>query len=405
MVKKMRRGKEMIDLDVLLRRINGVITPKQEKEVNEWLAASKKHREYYQRLSNYSSKSIDSLDMSLVPNTTSAFERRLEDRSTRRIFRKVLRYAAVISLPMIVGATLWLFLPEKVQKPISQIKEKAPICAPKVTTQPVLITSSGKSIELKSQLNRSIEEEGGVKIQNISQERLKYQKDTQKVDQQERYNILRTPSGGDYQLELSDGTIIWLNCESEIRYPVCFKKGKRVVHLKGEAFFDVKQNGHPFIVESNGMSIEVLGTRFNVMAYGDEQTIETTLVKGRVKVTMGHDKEVSELILKPGKQAVYNKKNGALDCREVKTELYTGWLDGYFRFENQSLENVMRRICRWYDIRVRFQSPELRNKVLSGKLYRFDDFAVIVNMLEKTTGFKIAYSSKEIIISKLNKNE
>lgn len=185
---------------------------------------------------------------------------------------------------------------------------------------------------------------------------------------------------------MADGTKVYLNCDSELRYPVNFGERERRVELKGEAFFEVTKNGQPFIVDANDLSVEVLGTKFNLMAYANEESIQTTLVSGKVKVAVkGDDEEnVESIYLEPGKQASWNKLNQTLSCKEVETDLYTSWINGYFRFENQRLEDVMRTISRWYDVKVFYQNPDLKNKRLTGKLYRFEDFSVLANMIEKS---------------------
>lgn len=144
-----------------------------------------------------------------------------------------------------------------------------------------------------------------------------------------------------------------------------------------------------------------MGTRFNVMAYKDEGVIQTTLVSGKVNVNVKDEetKNVRSLMLEPGKQASWNKETGALESKTVETELYTSWVNGYFRFEDQRLEDLMRNISRWYDVKIFYQNPTLKDKRLTGKLYRFSDFNVIANMLEKISGAEVKLNKNTIMIS------
>ena len=310
-------------------------------------------------------------------------------------FRKILSYAAVIVLPIMLAASVLLLGDYGLGDQVAQVNSS--IIKDVIQNQASLITSTGKTYNLESGVEQAIDVEQGVTIRKYLKAGLKY--DNKKAVEGKKlvFNTLKTAKGGEYQLELADGTTVYLNCDSELRYPVNFGGGERRVELKGEAFFEVTKNGQPFIVDVNDVSIEVLGTKFNVMAYANEASVQTTLVSGKVKVVAGDDKTKS-LFLKPGNQAVWNKLSGNLVCKDVQTELYTSWVDGYFRFENQRLEDIMRTISRWYDVKVFYQNPDLKNKRLTGKLYRFEDFSVLANMIEKISGAKVDENNKAVII-------
>ena len=146
--------------------------------------------------------------------------------------------------------------------------------------------------------------------------------------------------------------------------------------------------------------MEVLGTRFNVSAYNNDETVQTTLVNGSLKVEAKRGSSTNQSItLVPGKQANFDKGKGTLESRDVDANLYTSWIDGYLRFEGQPLESIMRNISRWYDIEVNFENQQLKQKRLTGKLYRFDDFTVIFGMIEKISGTKIEIKNNIVTIS------
>lgn len=390
---------EKIDLDLIHKKLNGKITAREEEKLKLWLAASVKHRDYFERIKLYSEKSVEELDLDLIPNTTDEFMKKISGKSRILHLRRFMQYAAVIFLPLLVGTALWLYSNYEIKQNL--ISNTSVDVIEQVHDQAVLITSTGKTYELESGIEHAIDEEEGVKIRKYLKVGLKYEKKALEEEYKLVYNTLKTSKGGEYQLELADGTTVHLNCDSELKYPVNFGAGERRVELKGEAFFEVTKNGQPFIVDVGDVAVEVLGTRFNVMAYKDEGVIQTTLVSGKVNVNVKDEetKNVRSLMLEPGKQASWNKETGALESKTVETELYTSWVNGYFRFEDQRLEDLMRNISRWYDVKIFYQNPTLKDKRLTGKLYRFSDFNVIANMLEKISGAEVKLNKNTIMIS------
>lgn len=388
---------QSIDWDIIYRKINGQIFPLEEDELRRWLEASDEHRIYFERAVAFYQKKIEGWEeFDKVPDTTQEFMRRLERRILANRAHKILRWAAVLLIPlMLVGGWKYMSRPHA----DTQLAVKKSVKQKLNSDNAVLITSSGKEYDLESGTELPVEEEDGVKIRKYLKAGLKYEKQPLSKGGKLVYNTLRTAKRGDYQLELADGTTVYLNGDSEIRYPVKFGPGERQVELKGEAFFEVTKNGQPFIVNVGKMSVEVMGTRFNVMAYGDESTIKTTLVSGKVKVNVKEGAmKTKELVLAPGQQACWSKNGGALDKKEVDTDLYTSWMDGYFRFDDQRLEDMMRTISRWYGVEVHYQNSNLKDKRLTGKLYRFEDFNVITNLLEKISGVEITRRNNVITI-------
>ncbi|PXY03228.1 hypothetical protein DF185_03860 [Marinifilum breve] len=384
-----------LDLDILRKKLDDRLTSTEEEKINLWLESSADNREYFKRMKSYHEKPLEDLSLESVPNTTDLFMKRLNRKSRISIYHKVLQYAAVIVLPLMIGAGLWWYTNAQMEQ---QLAEQTRIIEQEENNSTVLITSTGKTYELESGIEQAVVEDEGVKIRKYLRAGLKYEKPEVK-NQKIAYNTLRTSNRNDYQVELSDGTVVYLNCNSELRYPISFGEGDRRVELRGEAFFDVTKTGKRFTVEVNDMEVEVLGTRFNVMAYDDENSIQTTLVSGKVKVAVNENGIRKSLTLKPGDQASWCHENGTLESKIVNTDLYTSWIDGYFRFENQRLEDVMRNIARWYDVRVFYQNPELKDKRLTGKLHKVDDFKVISSMIEKISGIEIDKNKKAVVIS------
>ncbi len=198
------------------------------------------------------------------------------------------------------------------------------------------------------------------------------------------YNTLKVPTGGFYQLELSDGTRVWLNAESELKFPVRFGVGEREVYLKGEAYFDVqKDTSRHFVVYLKESNVTVLGTSFNIKAYGDEDYIYTTLVEGQVRFTS--EKEHEELTLQPGMQSVLNLKSGKTELKKVEVEQFTAWRQGRFVFPSTTLEDLMNQLKRWYDIDVIYLVPEVKGYEFRGAINRDMDLKNVLAIVEKTS--------------------
>ena len=209
---------------------------------------------------------------------------------------------------------------------------------------------------------------------------------------EEEYNRLITPRGGEYAVVLADGTKVWVNAESELRYPVQFSGTERKVYLKGEAYFAVtKQVTKPFVVCVGDSRITVLGTEFNVRNYQDE-VVATTLVKGAVRI---HDAG-RECDLTPGQQAVIEADG--IRVREVDTDLYTAWKDGYFIYREKTLEDIMKELSRWYDFTYDCQSEELRQMTLTAKLRKFDRVEDIFDILKRTGRLDFATHGKNVTV-------
>lgn len=219
-----------------------------------------------------------------------------------------------------------------------------------------LILPDGKVTKLKS-TNQRVEVPFVQGIKNDSLLGLSYKQvhiNDINLAESEIYSTLVVPTGGFYPLELSDGTRVWLNSESELRFPVKFLSDKRQVTLKGEAYFTVKKDStKPFIVHIENASVEVLGTTFNINTYGDDENIYTTLVNGSVRFVSEKNKQ--EVILKPGMQSVMNTRTGNTDIRQVDVQDYISWKEGRFVFHSMTLESIMQQLRRWYDIQVFYQ--------------------------------------------------
>ena len=209
-------------------------------------------------------------------------------------------------------------------------------------------------------------------------------------------NTIRTLTGMEYTLTLSDGTKIYLNAESEINFPVSFKGAQRMVELSGEAYFEVaKDAAHPFVVKTRDLSVKVLGTSFNLRAYENEREVTTTLAEGKVQVFDGRKFEN----ITPGEQVVYEKATTGMQVRQVDVSRYTAWRDGKFIFRNERLEDIMMYLARWYNIQYKFMDDKVKDMRIGAKLNRYNDMNPIIKMLETNAEMSVVLIDSVYYIS------
>lgn len=217
----------------------------------------------------------------------------------------------------------------------------------------------------------------------------------------ERFYHLNTPRGGEFKITLEDGTEVWLNAESQLSYPDTFRADERRVILKGEAYFKVAENKQkPFYVESDGQLIKVYGTEFNIRSYEEDPDVYTTLVSGSVSLQPTNNSQ-SEMLLAPGYQSVFDKNNASTSICRVDTAVVTSWRKGMFVFENQTLEQIMQTLSRWYNFSYEYQDLTLRTTLFMGSVPRYGHFNDVLEILEKSGGLKFRMKDRTVIISLL----
>lgn len=209
-------------------------------------------------------------------------------------------------------------------------------------------------------------------------------------------NTITTPRGGQYQIELEDGTKIWLNAASSIKFPQIFADNIRQVELSGEAYFEVAKNKtKPFIVKANGTQVQVFGTHFNINAYADNAKIATTLLEGSVSMSYAG----ATVMLKPGQQGVASKNGGAIKTDFVDTEEITGWKNGLFIFHDESIANIMKQVSRWYDVDVEYKDG-VQNKEFGGTISKYKNITELLNNIQFTKTIHYKLEGRRVIIMK-----
>ena len=246
------------------------------------------------------------------------------------------------------------------------------------TDKAILSLDDGTDIVLekdKSYKNNVVQSDG---------ERLKYSK-THTVSEV-TFNYLTVPRGGQFQIELSDGSLVWLNADTKLKYPVAFKSGdtRTVELLYGEAYFEVSpstnHNGNAFKVLTKLQEVEVLGTAFNIKAYSNEQSIYTTLVEGKVRILL----DGTSQRLSPSEQIVLNLDTKQVTKSVVNVDYHIAWINGYFNFKDRSLKDIMKVLSRWYDVDIVFESKDLEDVTFSGLLSKTQNIEDILNGIQNT---------------------
>jgi len=282
---------------------------------------------------------------------------------------------------------------------IQQQPRQTPSLAQQSTDRPIapggnkatLTLADGSRIRLDS-TGKQLIQQGNVTIHQ-QQGRLQYT--TAGGAENLSYNILSTPAGGQYQLSLPDGSQVWLNASSSLRFPTAFNGRERSVTLTGEAYFEIAQNANsPFTVTANDVAIEILGTHFNVMAYADEHHLTTTLLQGAVKVH-GPGKAV---LLKPGQQAQFDHHSKGLQVSAADTESAVAWKNGYFSFSNENIQSAMRKIARWYNVDIEYRG-DVTHKALWGTISKFENINEVLSMLELTGTMHLSIEGRKVIVS------
>jgi ferric-dicitrate binding protein FerR (iron transport regulator) len=314
------------------------------------------------------------------------------------------RYAMAAAVVVLVCIPVYYYT-IKTPAPKQVVKTNEQPALPKNDAMPggnkaTLTLADGTVVDLDNAANGTIATEGKTIVKKKEDGQLEYQAAHSPAlsgaegitDHSPSYNILSTPTGGQYFLELPDGSKVWLNAASSIRYPTAFNSKERLVELTGEAYFDIKKNQHiPFRVHFSSPSkdgggregvIEVMGTQFNVNAYHDESTIKTTLLEGKVKI---ESENKHTAILLPGQQAqIKNASIGNGQIRvveDVDTEEAIAWKNGLFYFDNVDIQAIMRQLARWYKVQVVFKG-KVPARRFAGQVSRNSNLSQVLRILE-----------------------
>lgn len=364
---------------------------KEETEIlNQWLAEEKANQELFNRLSS-DQNLLARLDSYHQFDASGVWKRVEEEITETKVIElranKYLRYAASLLLPLLLSVgVMYFFLWRTPEDRLAGIDKKIVPGVEKAT----LTLSDGSHVELEKV--KGLQTQGKAKIRKLDHSLVYSVEDEEKKEL--IYNELETPYGGQYQVQLADGTRVTLNAGSSLRYPVSFDDSTRTVYLSGEAYFDVTSTGKPFIVSSDQQNIRVLGTQFNVNAYEDEVHISTTLVEGSVQITSSNN----QIVLVPGTQAQLDRTTELLQTESVNTMKYTSWMQGKLEFNNDTMEGVVKRLARWYNFNYEFQNEKAKDYHFSGSVDSNQPISSILQMLEASADLRFELDGETIVI-------
>ncbi|MGV3765301.1 MAG: FecR family protein [Chitinophagaceae bacterium] len=383
---------ESMELDrLILKYLSETLTEPEEEYLFRWRDASLRNRETFERLTS-KEWLAGALEQMNASGEAAAWERllALEKASSGKLIpfrRRFLSVAAAAVLFICIGTGIWWFTrpvekhqlaqEERFRNDVPPGKEGAYLTL--ANGNKVLLDSMGNGL-LKGQSEAGIRKDGG---------QLTYEAVVGEIVQ----HTLSTPKGRKFRLVLADGTVVWLNAESSITFPTAFVGKSREVSISGEAYFEVTKTGKPFFAHMDGMKVEVLGTRFNMVNYGND-AIKTTLVEGSVQVEAreGNDLIVTQLV--PGSEMVL--ENEKLNVRDADIEGTLAWTNDLFAFNDADIKQVMRQLERWYDIEVIYE--EKVEKHFTGTIPMNVNISTVLKVLELTKGVKFMVEGRKVTV-------
>ena len=376
--------------------VRGVLSEKDRIELLRWLEAAPEHEKQFREMLRIAMRvsavgqwsELDDIQQRTWDKITPFIERR-----RKKLYMWGTRIASVI-IVMVGVALIWQ---NGSDQEIGTMQVSNVLQVESGSPKAILVTSAGEKIALNDDKTYQVADISGVEIIQDSTGSVRFE-DRGVATEEEicRYSSIVVPEKGEYQAILSDGTKVWINSDSKLEFPDRFCENIREVKLTGEAYFEVAyDNRYPFVVNVGGMEVKVLGTRFNVNSY-DRDTIRTTLVDGSVCI-----KDVfsdRETLLCPDEMATYCRSTRLVTKEKVDPFVYTAWKEGKFVFENETVEEIMKRLSRWYDIEVVYENQEIRYRTFTGIMERFSDVRDILHLIEETATVKFDIENHVIVV-------
>lgn len=373
-----QRAQELID-----KYLNGTSTSEEKSIVERWY-----NREVDAVESNPIQGDLDTIGMEIYQSISIGREKK------RKYFYRWMA-AAIILIALSVGIN-YQFSTVKMNQQQIIANEIHP-----GGNKAYLTLSDGERISLTDAENGDLAKQSGITITKTVEGQLIYSTEPTENSELIKYNNISTPRGGQFKVVLPDGSTVWLNSESSLTYPTTFSSlDKRRVELEGEAYFEIAHNKKkPFIVHtissSNGMSqdVEVLGTHFNINGYENEAVIKTTLLEGSIRVLVEQSKQ--SFLLKPGQQSKLSNKELLIELADIDSEL--AWKNGDFIFNNESLSSIMKKIERWYDVEVVYQT-KITDRKFTGAVSRSKNLSAVLQIMELTGKITFKIEGRRVII-------
>lgn len=377
--------------------LSGDCSEENRSSLDEWLSESEGNRNLYERILDERNREAFQKNAAKFDRSV-GWEKSLQKRRQRTMgrqiqtHRRVLRWVAVVTLVCGVGVAAMLYWEQKTEVG-SMVAQNEVVQG---GTRAILTLADGKVVDLEKTKGGIVEKQSATNIFNQGGN-LVYKDSLVQAVEKAVFNKVTVPRGGEFKLTLSDGTVVHLNSETVLSYPVRFAGDTREVELHGEAYFEVaKDSTRPFIVYVGDNAIEVLGTHFNVVSYKKDE-VYTTLAEGMVKVS--HNGQ--SVILNPDEQAIIEPKMSGIKVREVDASLYVSWINGRYEFRDTELENIAAQLSRWYDVDIRFAAEELKHKRLAGVIYRDEELGFTIKVVERVANVRFIRENNTIYINYL----
>lgn len=379
--------------EIISSMLTGEITPEQQKELDDWERESEENAGLLNNITRGEAirnnrERLESFDKAAGwQKVCGKCGIESEQHLRRKEFRigGVWKYVAAV-LVLAFGVGIWM---QRTPLPMeAELVKEESVKSEIVEVKGVrLRLASGEEVDLeKNNGNVKVTDEGSVASNTGSL--LSYLADKNDRMADTVYNEIVVPKGAEFQLKLSDGTLIYLNSMSKIRYPVTFPADRRRVELEGEAFFEVaKDADRPFIVKVQQMEVKVLGTKFNISSYADDGLIQTTLVEGSVEVSSKENRV--KAVLKPSEQLCFDKESKTAEVAKVDVSYYTAWRNGWYKYRDIRLEELMKVMMRWYDMDVVYVDPEVKEYLFGCNFSRMNSVESLIRVFEENGKVKI----------------
>jgi len=375
-----------MEFRLILKKIDNTLNKEERKTFDAWYNESEEHRVYFEKVNQKYIKGLDVVD---IENGWEAVSFRISKKGKRSTYFKYVAAAAIIS----TTAAFWFNSIETIEK---KVLEHSVV----VEQNQVEIGSAKAILTLEDGSKIALEEGESYKTDNASSngEQLIYNGKHRSSEKTSTRNVLSIPRGGQFFVVLADGTKVWLNSETKLKYPVTFTphNSREVELVFGEAYFEVSpssnHNGTHFIVRTEGQTVDVVGTEFNIKSYKGDDNLSTTLVEGKVKVNNGS----TSLNLTPGKQSLLRRETNKFSVSAVDVYDEVSWKNGFFSFKDHSLEDIMKVLSRWYDVEVIFQNESIKQLKFNGVFRKKQHIDEILGIIKGTNEVNYVVNKKTI---------
>ena len=373
--------------DLIVKAIAGSLSGEEAAELRLWRESSEENERLYQELLTMGGMELQQKEVALfVPETAwKMLSEKVSGKRKHRVGSNILKYAAVACAVLGIAVSVFYISGNKTPETVETVAV-AQVSVPAI--------AHGSSVKLDRQ---STFQTADATVRNTEHTGVISYKKTEKTEKKEvKMNRLIVPRGGEYRVELADGTLVYLNAESELQYPVTFIGESREVTLRGEAYFKVtKNNEKPFIVKSEGLSVQVWGTEFNLNTLNQEGYYAATLVEGSVEVKVPGRHSV---FLEPSQQARVDCATSDITCLKVNTLPYTAWKDGKFVFNHEDMQHITMRLEKWYDVEFTYSEETLKNLKVFGVISRYEDITKVLKLLSATRLVSFRYVNHKIMV-------